>query len=67
MPDRPGPFAPDRDDPPRARDGDIAIREEFDAAIRAGTAAALDMVIARHPQHALAAAARARLAAKPGR
>ena len=46
-----------------ARDGDIAIREEFDAARRAGTAAAWDLFIARHPGHPLIAAARAERAA----
>jgi hypothetical protein len=43
---------------PPPRDGDVAIREEFDAARRAGTREAYDLFIARHPQHALAAAAR---------
>jgi len=41
-----------------ARDGDVAVREELDAARRAGTAAAYDLFIARHPDHPLAAAAR---------
>jgi hypothetical protein len=40
------------------RDGDIAVREELDAARRAGTIAAYDLFIARHPKHALAVAAR---------
>ena len=43
---------------PLPRDGDVAIREEFDAARRAGTREAYDLFIARHPQHALAATAR---------
>jgi hypothetical protein len=43
---------------PPARDGDIAIREEFDAARRAGTVEAYDFFIARHPQHPLAEVAR---------
>ncbi len=55
MTDRP--FAPDRHDPPRARSGDVAIREEFDAAIAARTADALTLFIARHPGHPLAAEA----------
>lgn len=49
---------------PRARDGDVAIREEFDAARRAGTREAYDLFIARHPDHPLARTAqdeRARL------
>lgn len=41
-----------------ARPGDIAIREEFDAARSAGTIAAYDLFIARHPDHALAEEAR---------
>ncbi len=40
------------------RGGDIAIREEFDAARHAGTLAAWDLFLARHPQHALAVEAR---------
>src|SRR5687768_4637630 len=34
-----------------ARDGDIAIQEELDAARKAGTRAAYDLFIARHPGH----------------
>jgi hypothetical protein len=41
-----------------ARDGNIAIREELDAARRAQTLAAYDLFIARHPQHALIPVAR---------
>jgi hypothetical protein len=44
---------------PPARDGEIAIREEFDAARRAGTRAAYEQLIARHPTHPLAEKARA--------
>jgi hypothetical protein len=40
------------------RDGNVAIQEELDAARRAGTVAAYDLFIARHPEHPLAAAAR---------
>ena len=44
---------------PPARDGEIAIREEFDAACRLGTRVAYDQFIARHPEHPLAGKARA--------
>ena len=50
-----------------ARDGDIAIRQELEAARKAATLAAYDLFIARHPEHALAEVARrerAALAAK---
>jgi hypothetical protein len=50
-----------------ARDGNIAIQEELDAARRARTREAYDLFIARHPDHPLAAAAkqeRERLGAK---
>ena len=40
---------------PRPRDPDIAVKEEYDAAVQAGTIAALELFIARHPGHALAA------------
>ena len=43
---------------PLPRDGDVAIREELEAARRSGTREAYDTFIARHPQHALAATAR---------
>ena len=43
---------------PPARDGNIAIQEELDAARRAGTIAAYDLFIARHPDHVLAETAR---------
>jgi hypothetical protein len=43
---------------PLPRDGEAAIREEFEAARRTGTREAYELFIARHPQHALAAAAR---------
>lgn len=36
-----------------ARDGDIAIRQELCAAREAGTVAAYDLFIARHPDHPL--------------
>ena len=43
---------------PPARDGNIAIQEELDAARRAGTREAYDLFIARHPRHPLADLAR---------
>jgi hypothetical protein len=53
-----------------ARDGNIAIEEELCAARKAGTVAAYDLFIARHPGHPLLEAAtkeRARLIASTGR
>jgi hypothetical protein len=47
QPPRPAPAAP-------ARPGDAAIAEELDAARRAGTRAAYDLFLARHPDHPLA-------------
>ena len=41
-----------------ARDGNIAIREELDAARKAGTVEAYDLFLARHPGHPLAGTAR---------
>jgi len=52
---------------PPPRDGDIAVREELDAARAAGTVAAYDAFLARHPDHRLARSARrerARIAAE---
>ena len=48
---------------PLPRDGDIAVREELDAARRAGTLAAYDLFLARHPGHKLARAAQRERAA----
>jgi hypothetical protein len=45
-------------DLPRPRDGDIAVQEELDAARKAGTIAAYDLFLARHPDHPLAEVAR---------
>jgi hypothetical protein len=45
-------------DLPRPRDGDVAIAEELEGARRAGTVAAYDLFLARHPTHALAEIAR---------
>jgi hypothetical protein len=41
-----------------ARDGNIAIREEYDAARKARSVAAYDMFLSRHPNHPLASRAR---------
>jgi hypothetical protein len=43
---------------PLPRDGDVAVREELDAARRAGTVEAYDLFIARHKDHPLARVAR---------
>ena len=48
-----------------ARDGNVAIAQELDAARKAGTAAAYDLFIARHPGHPLEAVARRELAELP--
>ena len=40
------------------RDGNVAIQEELDAARHAGTLAAYDLFLARHPRHPLAETAR---------
>lgn len=50
-------------DQPRPRDGNVAIGEELDAARRAGTLAAYDLFLARHPRHKLARTARRERAA----
>lgn len=44
-----------------ARDGNIAIQEEFDAALEANTFAAWDLFIRRHPDHPLTVMAREHL------
>ena len=43
----------------KARDGEVAIREEFELAARAGTVAAWTLFIERHPGHPLVPAAEA--------
>jgi hypothetical protein len=43
---------------PRARDGNIAIQQELEAARRAASVEAYDLFIARHPDHPLAKVAR---------
>ncbi|MFN3388033.1 MAG: hypothetical protein ACK40O_03820 [Allosphingosinicella sp.] len=48
---------------PPARDGNIAIQEELCAARKAGTVAAYDLFLARHPSHPLAETARRERAA----
>ena len=50
-------------DQPRPRDGNVAIRQELDAARRAGTLAAYDLFLRRHPGHPLAEIARRERAA----
>ena len=50
-------------DQPRPRDGNVAIREELDAARNARTPAAYDLFLARHPDHPLADTARRERAA----
>lgn len=50
-------------DLPKARDPDIAVQEELDAARRAATLAAYDLFLARHGDHRLAEAARRERAA----
>ena len=52
---------------PPARDGNIAIAQELEAARRAGTVAAYDLFIARHPDHPLAETARRERARLAGR
>lgn len=64
------PRPPRSTDQPRPRDGNVAIREELDAARRAGTLAAYDLFLGRHPDHPLAATARrerADIAARAGK
>jgi hypothetical protein len=45
-----------------ARDGNIAIQEEYDAAAKAASVAAWDLFIARHPDHSLTRKAKAKRA-----
>jgi hypothetical protein len=53
------PTPADRTDPlPQPRDADLAVREELDLALRRGTRGALELFLARHGDHALAAEAR---------
>jgi hypothetical protein len=54
-PPKESPMDPDL---PKARDGNVAIQQELEAARRAATAEAYDLFIARHPDHALAEVAR---------
>ena len=54
-------------DLPLPRDGNVAIQGELEAARRAGTVAAYDLFIARHPRHALAEVARRERAELPRR
>ena len=54
--------APARSVPP-ARDPQLAVQEEYQLARQRGTAEALELFIARHPDNPLAEQARADLAA----
>ena len=56
-----GPQAPARTTPP-ARDPQLAVQEEYQLARQRGTAEALELFIARHPDSPLAEKARANLA-----
>ncbi|TKW77504.1 MAG: hypothetical protein DI543_15360 [Bradyrhizobium icense] len=51
---------PERTMPP-ARNPDVAVAEEYEIARRSGTAEALELFIARHPDSALADRARSEL------
>jgi hypothetical protein len=53
--------APRTDVEPLPRDPEIAVREEYDLAVAAGTKTALELFIARHSDHPLAKTAEARL------
>ena len=53
-------MTPQRTTPP-ARDPNIAVQEEYQLARQRGTAEALELFIARHPDSPLAAKARADL------
>ncbi len=46
-----------------ARDGEVAIREEYEAATRKNSAAALQLFIQRHPGHKLAREAQEKMKA----
>jgi hypothetical protein len=48
------------------RDPEIAVREEFDGAMRKGTVQAIELFILRHPKHALVVQARKRRGALLG-
>lgn len=54
-------------DQPRPRDGNVAVRQELEAARRAGTLAAYDLFLARHGDHPLAETARGERAALAAR
>lgn len=57
--------APRTDVEPLPRDPEIAVREEYELAVAAGTRQALDLFIARHADHKLARDAKTRLDALP--
>ena len=50
-----------------ARDGNIAIQEEFEAAKAKNTIVAYELFIARHPKHLLTKQAKAELAGLRGK
>jgi hypothetical protein len=58
------PMTPQRTTPP-ARDPNVAVEEEYQLARQRGTAEALELFIARHPDSPLAAKARADLRQTP--
>jgi hypothetical protein len=58
------PMTPQRTMPP-ARDAEIAVEEEYQIARQRGTAQALELFIARHPDSSLADKARADLHRSP--
>ncbi|MCB8820890.1 hypothetical protein [Microvirga rosea] len=51
----------DRTSAAPARNGNVAVQEELDAARQAGTVEAYDLFLARHPDHPLAERARREL------
>ena len=57
---QPSAAAPERTMPP-ARNPEVAVEEEYNIARRRGTAEALELFIARHPESSLAERARAEL------
>lgn len=62
--DEAGKAARDQTTPP-ARDPEVAVEEEYQAARQRGTARALELFIARHPDSAYAGKARAELRRMP--
>ena len=62
--DEVGKAARDQTTPP-ARDPEVAVQEEYQAARQRGTAQALELFIARHPDSAYAEKARSELRRMP--